>query len=201
MNAAAETKYHPSSAYFDDAYYDWLSMVSEDLAATHIRGANQATGELWRRLSGFLAQEARLLDQKALTAWLSLLDEHCAYWIPSDMPASDPRTQVTLELHDHRRLLDRAARLETGYAYSQYPASRTSRLFSGLEIWPSEDRKNEWRARYNFSLNEFRNGFSRTLAGWNGFVLRESGDDFRIVLKQINLIDCDRPQGNNSFFL
>jgi 3-phenylpropionate/cinnamic acid dioxygenase small subunit len=199
-NPATGKTFHPSSVYFDDDYYDWLVSVSDDLSAAVRRNAEIGV-KVSQDISDFLSLEARLLDQKALGEWSSFLDTRCAYWIPSDTPASDPRTQVTLEIHDHRRLLDRIARLETGYAYSQYPASRTSRVFSGLEIWQSDQEVPEWRARYNFILSEFRNGYQRNLAGWNGFVLRPVDGGFRIVLKQVNLIDCDRPQGNNSFFL
>lgn len=194
-------KYNPPSLYVDQPYYDWLLDVSADLGAHAVRPAEGVDAALWHRLGALLSVEARLLDQRAYQPWLGLYLDECAYWIPSGIPAPDPRSDVTLEFHDRRRLLDRAARLETGFAYSQYPASRTSRQWSGLEVWPSPGRDDEWRARCNFTLAEFRNGFSRLLAGWNGFVLREADGELRIAVKQINLIDCDRPQGNNSFFL
>src|SRR3546814_9196714 len=44
--------------------------------------------------------------------------------------------------------------------------------WGGLEVWPSPDRGNEWRARYSFTRAESREGHNRVLAGWNGFVLR-----------------------------
>lgn len=194
-------KFNPPSLYIVDSFYAWLMEVSADLNASVLRSPAEVNAALWHEVSTLLAVEARLLDQKAFQPWLGLYADECAYWIPSATPAPDPRAVVTLEFHDRRRLLDRAARLETGFAYSQYPASRTSRQWSGLEVWPSPGRDDEWRARYNFTLAEFRNGFSRLLSGWNGFVIRRDGDSLRVVVKQINLIDCDRPQGNNSFFL
>lgn len=194
-------KFIPPSLYVVDAFYTWLVEVSADLNASILRSPAEVNAALWHQISAMLAMEARLLDQKAFQPWLGLYVDECAYWVPSATPAPDPRAVVTLEFHDRRRLLDRAARLETGFAYSQYPASRTSRQWSGLEIWPSPGRNDEWRARCNFTLAEFRNGFSRLLSGWNGFVIRQDGDGLRLVVKQINLIDCDRPQGNNSFFL
>ncbi|WP_052757526.1 aromatic-ring-hydroxylating dioxygenase subunit beta [Sphingobium chungbukense] len=193
-------KYDPPSLYVTDAFYDWLVDVSLDLDASKFRG-EVVSADIQGEIEQLLAAEARLLDQKAFSTWLDLYHDECAYWIPSEWPAPDPRKTVTLEFHDLRRLLDRAARLETGLAYSQYPASRTSRVLSGVEIWASEGRSDEWRVRCNFALSEFRNGFNRVLAGWNGFVIRRTDDGLRVVLKQINLIDCDRPQGNNSFFL
>lgn len=195
----------PASLYVTAAFYDGLMRASADLGAVVVReGPVDAARE--REVARLLAVEARLLDQGALTVqaytqWLSLYTEDCAYWIPGAAPAPDPRQYVTLEFHDRRRLLDRVARLGTGLAYSQLPASRTARQFSGLEVWPSPERPGEWHARCSFTLAEAREGHTRVLAGWNGFVLRETSAGLRIVLKQVNLVDNDRPQGNNSFFL
>ena len=202
--AAAEadpgSRHLPSSAYVDDAYYRWLGEVAGDLARPIIRNATVAA-DTQAALADLLVTEARLLDQQAYETWLSLFSEHCAYWIPATWPATDPRTAITLEFHDRRRLLDRAARLATGLAYSQAPASRTARQFSGLEIWSDPEVPASWRARCSFTLVESRQGRNRTLAGWQGWVLRREGAGLRIAVKQINLIDCDSPQGNNSFFL
>ena len=198
--AAKKFRHEPRSDYVTESYYDWLVDASNDLAQPTIR-RDDVRIELWRSASHLLAGESRLLDQQAFARWLDLFANECAYWVPSAWPAPDPRSTVTLEFHDRRRLLDRIARLETGLAYSQFPASRTSRQWSGLEVWASPARVGDWHARYNFMLAETRNGHNRLLGGWNGFVLRETDVGLRIVVKQITLIDCDRPQGNNSFFL
>ncbi|MDR2852251.1 MAG: hypothetical protein LBV61_04220 [Burkholderiaceae bacterium] len=201
-----EIRHQPPSWYVVASFYDWLMEVSADLAQAVVRQSGNIEDARARDIARLLALEARLLDQGALdqaayTHWLGLYAEECAYWIPGAAPAPDPRHRVTLEFHDRRRLMDRVTRLGTGLAFSQIPASRTARQYSGLEIWPSPGRSDEWRARYSFTLIENRAGHARTLGGWNGFVLRQTGQNMRIVLKQINLIDCDRLQGNNSFFL
>ncbi len=193
--------YEPCSHYVDAPFYDWLTEVSKDLSFADIRSEEVVDEKTWRQIERLLAVEARLLDQDAFERWLLLYVEECVYWIPSERSAHDLRETVALEFHDRRRLLDRVSRLGTGFAYSQIPPSRTARQLSGLEIWPSPDREDEWRARYSFTLAETRVGRSRILAGWNGFVLRQTSSGLKIVVKQINLIDCDSPQGNNSFFL
>lgn len=190
----------PSSAYVDGAFYEWLSELSVDLNLAIVRTASVAAA-MREEVVQLLTLESRLLDQRAHDAWLALFAAECAYWIPSSQPAQDPRTTITLEFHDQRRLRDRAARLGTGMAYSQLPVSRTARQFSGVEVWQSPGRADEWRARCTFIVVESRQGKSRTLGGWYGFVLRREGGALKIVVKQINLIDCDAPQGNNSFFL
>ncbi len=201
QTATQETseRYQPSSVYIDNAFYDWLCDVSADFNQTTLRP--QAEPAIAGELTHLLTLESRLLDQQAFDAWLELMSAECAYWIPPSQPAPDLRQTISLEFHDRRRLLDRVTRLRTGLAFSQLPNSRTSRLFSGLEIWTTPGRNDEWRARCNFVISESRAGHRRTLGGWNGFVFRRDGGKLRIVLKQINLLDGDYPQGNNSFFL
>jgi 3-phenylpropionate/cinnamic acid dioxygenase small subunit len=206
VTAAPAHPHQPPSRYVVPSFYDWLAEVSADLSRAVTRPAVPADRPVAEEIAALLTVEARLLDQAALQReayepWLALYDDECIYWIPSSQPAGDPRKVVTLEFHDRRRLLDRVARLGTGKAYSQVPASRTARVNSPLEVWPSPDRSDEWRARCTFVVAESREGRSRFLAGWNGFVLRRSGGRLRIVVKQVNLIDSDAPQGNNSFFL
>lgn len=193
--------YDPPSHYVVPAYYDWLMNVSADLNSPALRARTDIVEPLRQELESLLSAEARLLDQHAFDAWLELYSDECAYWIPAAYPARDPRESITLEFHDRRRLVDRVVRLQTGYAYSQWPASRTTRVYSGLETWPCPNRADEWRARYNFTLIESRSGVNRVLAGWNGFVFRRTPSGLKLLLKQINLIDCDQAQGNNSFFL
>ena len=195
-----ELRHQPSSLYVNAAFYDWLVDVSADWNAV-VRNDAKVDDVMQGEISRLLATESRLLDQQAFAPWLDLFAPECAYWIPAAHPTPDPRTAITQEFHDRRRLMDRIARLGTGFAYSQSPPSRTARLLSGLEIWASTGRDDEWRARGTFLLAESRQGKNRLLAGWNGFVLRKTHDGLRIVVKQINLIDCDSPQGNNSFFL
>lgn len=197
---ASSPRHTPTSNYVTGAFYDWLQAASIDLAAPVIRRDAPPVG-MRDQVFALLSLESRLLDQHAFGSWIDLYAEECAYWIPATQPALDARTAITLEFHDRRRLLDRIARLETGLAYSQLPVSSTAHQWSGLEVWESPLRPGDWHARCSFLTAEARNGHNRVLAGWNGFVLRESDGKLSIVVKQINLIDCDLPQGNNSFFL
>lgn len=197
--STSSARYQPSSVYVNDGFYDWLTEVSSDLNQPLIRP--QAAPALCAEIAQLITLESRLLDQQAYDAWLGLLADECAYWIPPSQPAPDLREAISLEFHDRRRLLDRVTRLKTGLAYSQMPFSRTARLSGGIEIWASPGRDDEWRVRCTFIMLESRAGHQRTLGGWNGFVIRRVPDGLKIVLKQVNLLDCDAPQGNNSFFL
>ena len=102
---------------------------------------------------------------------------------------------------DDRHLLEgRIYRLRTGYAWSQIPASRTSRLVSNVEAF-GEASGSACMLRSSFLLTEMRSGETRTYAGWNGYRLLREGRDWRIQVKQINQIDCDLNLRNPSILL
>lgn len=193
MSPAERKTYTPASWYVNADLYARLQALSEAWRTTAPVDLEDA------RISALLLREARLLDLHAYDEWLELYLDECVYWIPAAWPASDPGDSITLEFHDRRRLIDRITRLRTGVAYSQVPPSRTSRVLGSPELWqPAEDQV---LARASFTLSEHQSGRNRTLAGWYGYALRRVGADWRIEAKQINLLDCDQPQGNNSFFL
>jgi 3-phenylpropionate/cinnamic acid dioxygenase small subunit len=145
-----------------------------------------------------IKREARLLDDGEFERWIELFSRECIYWIPLGR-ANDPRRQVAVEFHDRRRLADRVARLRTGSAYSQIPPTRTCHLLSNLEIFSSSTA--ELAARVNFVIQTYRAGVHRALAGWCGYLFVNEDGGCKIALKQINLIDSDEGQENNSFFL
>ena len=141
--------------------------------------------------------EARLMDADRLEEWLELYAPECLYWIPSAQDAPDPRFNVQLEIHDRRRLEERVARLRTGFAYSQHPPTRTTHLYTNLEMWRgSEDAVH---ARVNCNIGTYLPGRHRALVGWVGFVLQQIDGDWRIEMKQINYLDPEYGQQNNTF--
>jgi len=141
-----------------------------------------------------------LLDDGRFEEWLDLFVERCIYWIPGVVTVQDPRREITWELHDRRRLEDRIARLRTGNAFAQVPPTRTRHCLSNIEIW--EAGPGELCARTNLIIHTWRAGVSATLPCMGGYVLmRQPNGDWLIEVKQVNLIDAEHAQGNNSFFL
>ncbi|PCI19894.1 MAG: aromatic-ring-hydroxylating dioxygenase [Piscirickettsiaceae bacterium] len=189
-----------TSHYLNDAFYDRLMQLVDDWRlddgvspSLSIDGADKQACE---RL---LFAEARLADDLRLEQWLDCYSDKCVYWIPSSYPASDPRQQITLEFHDKRRLQDRVARIRTGVAYSMHPVIRTRHVLGNIEYWRGDD--NEVRARASFIIDALFNEKHRTLSGWIGYSLVKEKGDWKIAVKQINLIDADCLQENNTFFL
>jgi ethylbenzene dioxygenase subunit beta len=185
----------PSSLYLDDRFYERLCGMSREW---FVAGEAPAA-DLREMCERLLCREVRLIDDGEFEQWLGLFSRDCAYWIPATRPAGDPRREVTQEFHDRRRLEDRLARIRTGRAYSQVPPTRTCHLLTNLEIVAGG--LDEIRARASFAIHTYRLQVYRTLAGWCGYVLVREDNDWKIQVKQINLIDADEGQENNSFFL
>lgn len=141
-----------------------------------------------------LDREARLLDEGRFEEWLEMFAPQCVYWVPARPGAGDPRREVTVAFDDRRRLEDRIYRLRTGSAWSQAPASRTVRSVTNMEAFTKEDNL---MVRCNFMLNEWRQGETRLWAGWCGYRLK----NWKIEVKQVNLIDCDQNLRNPSIIL
>ena len=145
-------------------------------------------------------REARLLDQGRFEEWLELFATDGVYWIPHAPDGGDPRREVSIAFDDRRRLGDRVVRLRTGVAWSQVPPSRTCHQLTNLEVWrgASDD---EVVVRSTFLVHEIRGATERSLAGWCGHRLRRESAGWKIVVKQVNLLGCDRGLENMSLIL
>ena len=152
------------------------------------------------RFRCLLEREARLLDQLLFEEWLALFAPECLYWVPSTPDAGDPRSEVAIMFDDRRRLEDRVYRLRTGYAWSQAPASRTSRIVSNVEVFTSKSTEQRM-VRSNFLISEFWDDETRILAGWAGYRVRALDGEWKISAKQVNLLACDQCIRNPSIIL
>lgn len=147
--------------------------------------------------------EARLIDAERLEEWLALYTDDCVYWLPTDVEGRDPAEIVTWEMNDRRRLEERVERLGTGRAYSQAPPTRTTHLYTNVEVMTADadgDRP-EAHVLCQFLIQTNLVGRVSQRSGWNGYVVRRTDAGWRFVVKCISLYDADLPQNNNSFTL
>ena len=183
--------------YIDDEYYQKL--VS-DFSGWR-RADREVTDPVFRdSCRRFLDLEARFLDEVRLEDWLKLYAPNCVYWVPSSADGSDPRREVSISFDDRRRLEDRIFRLSTGAAWSQRPTSRTVRLISNIEVYAT-DRLEIVMVKSNFQTTEFRAGETRLWSGRYSHRLRDVGNEFEILVKQVNLINYDQNLRNPSIIL
>ena len=183
--------------YIDDEYYQKL--VS-DFSGWR-RADREVTDPVFRdSCRRFLDLEARFLDEIRLEDWLKLYAPNCVYWVPSSAEGGDPRKEVSIFFDDRRRLEDRIFRLSTGAAWSQRPTSRTVRLISNIEVYAT-DQLEIVMVRSNFQTTEFRAGETRLWSGRYSHRLRDVGNEFEILVKQVNLINYDQNLRNPSIIL
>ena len=197
MNVTANHDPSRFSYYVTDAYYSALVGDFSDWQTEERAVEDPLERDRFRRL---VEREARLLDQLLFEDWLKLFAPECAYWVPSTPEGGDPRREIAVMFDDRRRLEDRVYRLRTGYAWSQAPSSRTSRLISNVEVFTAK-RQDERMVRSNFAISEFWDGEIRMLAGWTGHRFRNSHGTWLISAKQVNLLNCDQCIRNPSIIL
>lgn len=147
----------------------------------------------------FLYTEARLMDTHAYEDWLSLWDEEALYWVPSNDDDADPSRQISIIYDNRNRLEDRVARLNSGAAWSQDPASRLSRVVSNIEINQSEEGGVIVHSKFN--LTELRREEITTHAGSVVHELTNKAGELKIRKKKVILINNDSFIGNLTFLL
>jgi 3-phenylpropionate/cinnamic acid dioxygenase small subunit len=197
MNVHANHDPSRFSYYMTDEFYSALISDFSDWQTDDRPFDDTAERDRFRSI---LEKEARLLDRLLFEEWLDLFVPECAYWVPSTSNQGDPRSEIAIMFDDRRRLEDRVFRLRTGNAWSQAPASRTTRMISNVEVF--KGRSADFRmVRCNFLISEFRDGETRMLTGWTGYRMSLGASDWKISAKQINLINCDQCIRNPSIIL
>ncbi len=188
-----------TSYYVGDAFYRELI---DNFTGWQTDQAEISDLELRDSCRRLLEREARLLDQNRLDDWLALYAPECLYWVPASPGGGDPRREIAVSFDDRRRLEDRVFRLKNDYAWSQRPQSRTARLITNVELYATDDDAISM-ARSTFLTTEFQAGDKRTYTGWYGHRIRETGagTGWEILVKQVNLIDCDQNLRNPSIVL
>jgi len=145
------------------------------------------------RVEQFLFQEARFLDERRFEEWFSLFSDDCVYWIPARIGQEDPFEEVSIAYEDRQLLEVRVRRLRHPDNFSDQPAARTQRVLGNVTIVSTTD--NITLVRSNFTLVEFQNDEQQVFAGEYVHTLHEVLEEFKIVQKRVNLLNCDAPMG------
>lgn len=162
-----------------------------------------------RSLEQFLYREAMLLDDKRWPEWLALYSEDCFYWVPSVVGQKDPVNTISLYAEDRMRLEMRILRITHPHAYSQDFPTRMSHVVGNVMLDPAEGKgfdgglapKADLVVRSSVQILEFRKEDQRLFGGTVRHWLRRAGGDFSIVLKRIDLVNCDAPMEVVQLFL
>ncbi|WP_198086280.1 aromatic-ring-hydroxylating dioxygenase subunit beta [Variovorax sp. E3] len=117
-----------------------------------------------QRLTRFLYDEARLLDEWRLKEWLDLFTGDAVYVVPTtDHPKPDPARDLTLIHDDRKRLAYRVGLLLGERAWAENPVSRTRRMLSNIRL--AAEHEGVCHVASNFSVHRFRHGDVQTFIG------------------------------------
>lgn len=158
-----------------------------------------ATTALRDRVADFLFEEAEIADAHRYEDWLALWAQDAFYWIPCNDDDIDPDMHVALVHEDRIGLEDRIRRLASGFAHTQQPQSRISRVIGNIRCRALEDGLVE--ARSVFNLTAFRRHRFEIFAGRQVHALRPVDNRFEIVRKTVYLINNDGYMSNMTFLI
>lgn len=165
--------------------------------------------ELWHEVEAFLALESRLLDEQQFEEWLDLFADDATYRMPLRMNpwrSNGPKDGVTkpgeLLLFDDTKatLTARVARLRTGLAWREIPASRTRHLITNIEIEQLPD-SSDLIVLSNFLV--YRTQLERdrdVFVGSRKDELRRIDGALKIAKRELLLDDVVLPAKNLSIF-
>ncbi|WP_321967849.1 aromatic-ring-hydroxylating dioxygenase subunit beta [Burkholderia cepacia] len=155
--------------------------------------------ELRAKAKQFLYREARLLDTREFDAWLDLWTADGMYWLPHEPGQTSAHDHISLFWEDATLREVRALRVTNARNWSQQPPTRTARIVGNV-LLHGRDAAGRLIVHSTLVVNEWRLG-QRTLAGLVTHKLDTSGDDWKIYLKRVDLVNSTDAFANLEVFV
>jgi 3-phenylpropionate/cinnamic acid dioxygenase small subunit len=143
--------------------------------------------------------EAQLLDDKDYEAWQTLYTEDAKYVIPVEPNVADFESSLNMVYDDARMRHMRVTRLVQGYSMSAVAAARTSRTISRFTV--QEITEDTVTLRSAQVLVGFKRDKFQMLGADLTHRIKIAGDDARIDLKVIRLVNSDSAVNASGFLL
>jgi ethylbenzene dioxygenase beta subunit len=147
------------------------------------------------QIEQFIQHEAQLLDECRFGDWLALFAEDGWYWIPASVGQTDPWNKISIIHEDLSVLRMRVRRIDHPRAYSLNPAPRTAHVISSPAVTTDPNEEGAYSASSALSVAIYQDGKHSNFHGRQTLRLRPDGDGFKIILKRVDLIDCDAVHG------
>jgi 3-phenylpropionate/cinnamic acid dioxygenase small subunit len=153
--------------------------------------ADSQTAPLQQRVEQFLFHQSELLDEKQWGAYIELFADDGIYWMPVTAEQTEWLDSPSIFAEDRRMMQIRMGRVTHPNAWSQAPQWGTSHLVGNVVIESVSDTEISVRSR--FQMMELRRDATRHFAGTYRHTLQRTGDDFRIVLQRVDLLNGQAP--------
>lgn len=143
-----------------------------------------------REIEDFLINEAALLDERRFEEWRDLFADDGRYWVPM-RPGQDSPDECSLFYDDRNIMQTRFERLRHPNIHSQNPPHRTCHIVSNVVIESVDFVRGEVVAKSKMIMTDYRIHVQRVFSGQVLHRLRCAGIAYKIVLKRVDLINCD----------
>jgi 3-phenylpropionate/cinnamic acid dioxygenase small subunit len=156
---------------------------------------------LVEELRQFVQHEVELLDAGRYDDWLALYAEEGHYWMPLVPDQQDARLHGSLMYEDTLLLKVRIERLKGARTFSQQPGSRCHHLIQSPTVQSINEVDGSYRVRHAFHYVEARQSEQQLYAGWATHDLVRRDGKLKILLKRVDLINCDAALPNIQLFM
>lgn len=154
-------------------------------------GLDGEATSLQRRVEQFLYYQSELLDQKQWAAYIDLFSANGVYWMPVTPEQHEWLDSPSIFAEDRRLMEIRMGRVQHPNAWSQAPEWGTSHLVSNVVIESADESAVTVRSR--FQMTELRRDHIRHFAGTYRHTLLRAGEDFKISLQRVDLLNGQTP--------
>jgi 3-phenylpropionate/cinnamic acid dioxygenase small subunit len=155
-----------------------------------VRGA-ALTDSLQHQVEQFLFYQSELLDQKQWAAYIDLFAVEGVYWMPVTPDQTEWLDSPSIFAEDRHMMEIRMGRVQHPNAWSQAPQWGTSHVIGNVVIESAGE--NEVVVRSRFQMVELRRDQLRHFAGTYRHTLARKGDEFKIVLQRVDLLNGQAP--------
>jgi benzoate/toluate 1,2-dioxygenase beta subunit len=162
--------------------------------------AGRAAPDL-RELEQFLFHEARLLDEQRWEEWDALYAEDGHYWLPAGWQQPDPVNHVSLIYENALLRAVRIKRYKHPHAFSLQPKPRSAHLVSNVMLDEFDTATGDSTVSSRFIVMQYRREKLDVFGGTYTHRLRREGAEWKIVLKRVDLLNCDAPLENILVYL
>ena len=156
-----------------------------------VPGQASSADSLQQQVEQFLFRQSELLDRKCWNQYIDLFSDDGVYWMPVTEDQTEWLDSPSIFAEDKRLMEIRMGRVMHPNAWSQAAQWSTSHLVGNVVIESLDTDKIVVRSR--FQMLELRRDAQRHFGGTYRHTLERHGNDFKIVLQRVDLLNGQAP--------